>query len=190
MEALINYLLQFGHLNQQQVDLVKSKTKEIELKKDAYFSEAGKIARQVAFVTEGIVRVCYYTNKGEETTRYFIDENNFVVDLNSFTYQTPSSEYVQAVTDCHLIVFSADAWKELSLTIIGWDAIINKITAKALLQKVERISPMRAEDATARYLSFFEKFPQVVNRIPLSHLASYLGITQSSLSRIRKNISR
>jgi hypothetical protein len=49
---------------------------------------------------------------------------------------------------------------------------------------------MRAEEATARYLSFFEKFPQVVNRIPLSHLASYLGITQSSLSRIRKNISR
>lgn len=58
------------------------------------------------------------------------------------------------------------------------------------MQKVERISPMRAEDATARYLSFFQKFPQMANRIPLSQLASYLGITQSSLSRIRKNISR
>lgn len=135
------------------------------------------------------MRVCYYNNKGEEITRYFIDKNNFVVDLNSFNYQTPSSEYVQAVTDCNLAVFSADAWKELSLTIIGWDAIVNKIIAKSLLQKVERISPMMAEDATARYLNFCEKFPQITNRIPLSYLASYLGITQSSLSRIRKNIS-
>jgi hypothetical protein len=97
MENLINYLLQFGQLNQQQIDLIKSKAKLIELKKEDYFSEAGKIARQVAFVDNGILRVCYYNNKGEEITRYFIDENNFAVDLNSFTYKIPSSEYVQAV---------------------------------------------------------------------------------------------
>ena len=90
----------------------------IELKKEAYFSEAEKIARQVAFVDSGILRVCYYNNKGEEKTRYFIDENNFAVDLNSFTYQIPSSEYVQAVTDCKLLIFSADGLKDLSMTII------------------------------------------------------------------------
>lgn len=188
MEALINYLLQFGHLNQQQLDLVQRKTKVVELKKDDYFSEAGKIAKQVAFIIEGILRVCYYNNKGEEITRYFIDENNFAVDLNSFNNKIPSSEYVQAITDCKLVVFSADSLKELSLTIVGWDSIINKITAKALIEKVNRISPMMAEDAKSRYLTFLDKFPQLANRIPLSLLASYLGITQSSLSRIRKNI--
>lgn len=78
--------------------------------------------------------------------------------------------------------------KELSMTIIKWDNIIAKITAKALADKVNKISPMMAEDATERYLSFLEKFPNLANRIPLSYLASYLGITQSSLSRIRKNI--
>ena len=109
MENLINYLLQFGQLNQQQIDLIKNKAKLVELNKEEYFSEAGKIARQVAFVDNGILRVCYYNNKGEEITRYFIDENNFAVDLNSFTYQIPSSEYVQAVTDCKLLVFSADS---------------------------------------------------------------------------------
>jgi CRP-like cAMP-binding protein len=188
MQALINYLLQFGQLNSPQIDLVMSKAKEIILSKEAYFSEAGKIAKQVAFVSEGILRVCYYNNKGEEITRYFIDENNFAVDLNSFTTQIPSSEYIQAVTEVKLIVFSMEALRELSQTIIVWDSIINKITAKALIEKVNRISPMLAEDATTRYLSFLEKFPKLSNRIPLSSLASYLGITQSSLSRIRRNI--
>lgn len=189
METLINYLLQFGHLNQQQIDLIKGKTRELQLKKDDYFSEAGKIAKQVAFITEGILRVCYYNNKGEEITKYFIEENNFAVDLNSFNNKIPSTEYVQAITECNLIVFTADALKELSLTIVAWDSIINQITTKGLIDKVNRISPMMAEDAKARYLSFLEKFPQIANRIPLSSLASYLGITQSSLSRIRKNIS-
>ena len=188
MKTLINYLLQFGQLNQQQIDLVKSKAKEVQLKKEDYFSEAGKIAKQVAFITDGILRVCYYNNKGEEITRYFLDENNFAVDINSFMTKIPSSEYIQAITDCKLIVFSEDALKELSLTIIGWDGIINQITAKSLIEKVNRISPMLAEDAKSRYLNFLVKFPQLANRIPLSFLASYLGITQSSLSRIRRNI--
>jgi CRP-like cAMP-binding protein len=108
MQNLIDYLRQFGHFDPQQVDIIKSHAKEMTLKKDAYFSEAGKIARQVAFVDEGILRVCYYNNKGEEITRYFIDENNFAVDLNSFSYKIPSSEYIQAVTDCTLFVFSEE----------------------------------------------------------------------------------
>lgn len=188
MEELINYLLQFGPLNQQQIDLITSKCIIVDLKKDKYFSEAGKIAKQVAFVVKGVLRVCYYNNKGEEITRYFIDENNFAVDLNSFSIQIPSSEYIQAITECKIIIFSAEALKELSLTIISWDSIINKITAKSLIEKVHRISPMLTEDAKSRYLSFLDKFPHLANRIPLSLLASYLGITQSSLSRIRRNI--
>jgi CRP-like cAMP-binding protein len=188
MKELIDYLLLFGQLNQQQIELIQNKAKEVELKKNDYFSEAGKIAKQWAFIVEGIFRVCYYNNKGEEITRYFIDENNFAVDLNSYNNKIPSSEYVQAITDCRLVIFSAEAMNELSLTIVGWDKIINQITSKALIEKVNRISPMMAEDAKSRYLGFLEKFPQLANRIPLALLASYLGVTQSSLSRIRKDI--
>jgi CRP-like cAMP-binding protein len=190
MEALINYLLQYGQLNQQQIDLIKSKGLLKELRKDEYYAEAGKIPREIAFLTEGIFRICYYNKHGEDITKYFIDENNFVVDINSYNQNIPSSEYAQAITDCKFIVFSKEEMKELSMTIIGWDEIINKITTKALIEKVNKLSPMMAEDATERYLSFFEKFPTLANRIPLSYLASYLGITQSSLSRIRKNIKR
>lgn len=188
MKELVEYILQFGNLNQQQIELISKKAREIEILKDAYFSEAGKISVQVGFVLEGVMRVCYYNNQGEEITKYFIDENNLVVDLESFNNSVCSSAYVQAVTNCKLIVFSKSDWDELLNTIVGWDAIVHKIIARSLMQKIDRRSPLVSEDATTRYLSFIEKFPKVANRVPLSYLASYLGITQSSLSRIRKNI--
>lgn len=188
MEVLIHYLLQFGNLNTQQIDLIKSKAVSRQLKKDEYYQEAGKIPREIIFITEGIMRICYYNHKGDEITKYFIDENNFLADINSYNQEIPSTEYVQAVTDCTYLSLSKTAMKELSMTIIEWDTIVSKITAKGLADKVNKISPMMAEDATERYLSFLEKFPAIANRIPLSYVASYLGITQSSLSRIRKNI--
>jgi CRP-like cAMP-binding protein len=188
MKELIDYFLKFGSLNQQQIELISSKAIELNLRRDEYYLEAGKIARQFGFILDGIARVCYYNNKGEEITKYFIEENNILVNLDSFDNEIPSPAYVQAVTDCRLIVFSKQDWQELLHTIVGWDNIVHKITSKALLKKIERISPLVAEDATTRYLKFIEIYPSLANRIPLSYIASYLGITQSSLSRIRKNI--
>lgn len=188
MKDLIEYILQFGSLNQQQIDLISRKATELELHKDEYFSEAGKISRQVGFVLEGVTRVCYYNNKGEEITKYFIEEHNLVVDFESFNDEICSSAYVQAVTDCKLIIFSKKDWQELLDTIVGWDKIVHKIISKSLMQKVARRSPLVTEDATERYLKFLEIYPNITNRVPLSYIASYLGITQSSLSRIRKNI--
>jgi CRP-like cAMP-binding protein len=188
MKEFIEYILQFGSLNQQQIDLISKKATELIIPKDEYFSEAGKIAQQFGFVLDGIIRVCYYNNKGEEITKYFIDENNLVVDLESFDNEICSNAYVQAITDCKVLVFEKKDWKELLETIVGWDAMVHKIISKALRQKVERRSPLVTEDATTRYLTFLKIYPNVINRIPLSYVASYLGMTQSSLSRIRKNI--
>jgi CRP-like cAMP-binding protein len=188
MNELADYILLFGNLNKQQMDLIMSKTKELELKKDEYFSEAGKIPRQVGFILEGVVRFCYYNNKGEEITHFFIDENNFVSDQQKFEAEVVASEYIQAVTDCKMLVFSKKDWDEIGNTIVGWHNITNLILKNCLLKTIERRSPLVSEDATTRYLSFIEQFPGLVNRIPLSHIASYLGITQQSLSRIRKNI--
>lgn len=188
MKALIDYILQFGNLNKQQIELIKKKAVSRELLKDEYLSEAGKIPKQVAFVLEGVVRFCYYNNKGEEISDYFIDENHFATDYLNFEANMASSEYLQAVTNCKVIVFSKQDWDELLDTIIDWDTIVTKIVKKCLLEKIERRSPLVSEDATTRYVSFITKFPGLANRIPLSHIASYLGITQQSLSRIRKNI--
>lgn len=190
MEELINYLLHFGHLNQQQIELVKGKGVWKTLKKSEYFSEAGKIPREVAFLTEGIFRVCYYNQKGDEITKFFVDENHFVVDINSYNEGVPSSEYVQAITDCIYIVLSKEAMMDLSATIVGWDEIVKKITSKGLSIKFNKISSMLTEGATERYLNYLNSYPKLAGRIPLIYLASYLGMTATSLSRIRKKIHR
>lgn len=188
MEDLISYLLQFGHLNQQQIDLIKAKASERNLPKGGYFSEAGKIAKHIGFVTEGVLMICYYNNKGEEIVHHFVDENHFVVDLESFNHRIPSMIYIQAVTDCKLITLSQENFQELSKTIIDWDKIISKVTIKTLLDKVNVVQPKLNTDAKTRYLDFLKNSPNLANRVPLVYIASYLGITATSLSRIRKNI--
>jgi len=188
MDAFINYILQFGNLNKQQIEFILSKSKTLELQKENYFSEAGKIPRYVGFLLEGVTRFCYYNNKGEEITYSFVDENNFVSDQQRFESQVVASEYIQAITNCKFIVFSKKNWDEIGNTVVGWKDIEHLIIKNCLLKAIERRSPLVSEDATTRYLSFIETFPGLINRVPLSQIASYLGITQQSLSRIRKNI--
>ena len=188
MKEFIDYLQQFGDLSKHQIDFIMSKATTLELRKDDYFSEAGKIPNRVGFVMEGVFRFSYFNNKGDEITNYFIDEFSFVTDYPKFEGNAVATEYIQAVTDSKMLVFSKKDWSDISDSIIGWDNIETKIVRKCLTDTIERRSPLVSEDATTRYLSFIEKFPILVNRVPLSYIASYLGITQQSLSRIRKNI--
>jgi len=183
MKEFISYILQFGSLNQEQIDFVSNKAIILELNKEEYFWEAGKTPKYVGFLTEGVIRVFYYNNQGEEVTRYFIDENNLIIESENFE----PTIYLQAITNCKLIVFSKPDWAEFSRTIMSWDNIVNKIVQKTLIQKLQKRSSLIEQDATTRYLAFIEKFPNIANRVPLAHIASYLGITQSSLSRIRRN---
>jgi CRP-like cAMP-binding protein len=189
-EPLIHHLLQFGSLNSQQVDLINESVTVRTYKPGDYFLKAGQVSREIGFITNGIFRVCYYDNDGNEITRYFIDESNFLADINSFNTGVQTTEYVQAVTDCELIILSKQAMENLSRTIIVWDSIISKITAKALSEKVARISLMMPQDAATRYQSFLENFPNLANRIPLQYIASYIGVTKSSLSRLRRDMGK
>ncbi|MBC3539053.1 Crp/Fnr family transcriptional regulator [Rufibacter sediminis] len=187
MEQLIEFILQFGSLGQQQIDLIKEKAIERQLPKGDYFSEAGRIPAQVGFLVEGVMRGYYYNSKGEEITRCFISENSLVVDYMNFEANTASSEYLQASTACRLMVFSKPNWEELSRAIVGWDNMKNKMVQLCMFQK-SRKGPVISQDATTRYLEFIANYPSLMNRVPLAYIASYLGVTQQSLSRIRKSI--
>lgn len=185
MEEFITYLLRFGSLNEQEIDLIARKGKAAVYKRDDYFVEAGKILKQVGFLVEGVFRICYYNKEGDEITRYFIDEDHLLFNPHG---NEPFTEYIQAATDCKMIIFSNKDWKEIAEEIAGWEKLLQKAIHHALVEKLERRSPLVAEDATTRYLGFLEKFPSIANRVPLGYIASYLGVTQQSLSRIRKNI--
>ncbi len=189
-DALVNYLLQFATLNKQQVGLIVNSVTVKTFAKGEYFLKAGQTAKEIGFIVNGIFRVCYYDNNGDEITRYFIDENNFMADINSYNTGIATTEYIEAITDCEVLVFTKQAMETLSQTIIVWDSIISKITTKALAEKVAKLSMMMPQDAKTRYENFFAEFPSLANRIPLQYIASYIGVTKSSLSRIRKEMSK
>lgn len=189
-DDFIEYLLQFDSLNKQQIDLIKSLLVIKNYKEGDYFLEAGKISNEVGFILNGVFRVCYYNNKGDEITRYFVEEGNFIVDLTSYNTGISSSEYIQALTVCKIVVLNKSSMNDLSKTLIVWDKIIAKITSKALSEKVTRVSVMMPQDASERYNYFLENFPCLANRIPLQYIASYIGVTKSSLSRIRRNSNK
>ncbi|WP_324670506.1 Crp/Fnr family transcriptional regulator [Hymenobacter sp. GOD-10R] len=185
---LDHFLLQFYPFTSQQLQLIRSQAVERTYPPGAYFSEAGRVAREIGFIVTGIFRVCYFDREGAEHTKYFVEENRFVVDLQSYQFQQPATEYVQAVTETHVLVFPASAWQELSLTIVAWPQVEQKLFTRALLEKMNRRSALVSPNGTTRYEQFLTTFPGLANRIPLAHLASYIGVTPQSLSRIRRHL--
>jgi CRP-like cAMP-binding protein len=189
MKELINTLLRYHTLNEHDIEIIKSKAQLKIIKKGHCFLETGKVAKQFGFVTEGVLRVCYINNRGEDITRAFIAEHHFVLNISSFNNKTPSEVNFEAVSDCTLLVFSEKDLTELAALIACWNNIFSKISAGALTNKLKISNNMLIQDAKTRYLEFLKIYPGLANRVPLSALASYLGIKQSSLSRIRKNLT-
>lgn len=187
MKPLIDYILKFGNLNKQQIDFIENKATRLTLPKGAYFLESGNIPKQIAFLLEGVFRFSFYNKNGEEITNYFIDENQFITDYQKFKANLPASKYLQAVTDCKLLVFSKKDWDEITNTISGWDSIVSKMYKKCLLDALDK-NPLNSDDETTRYLSLIDKSPNLVNKVPLSYIASYLGITEKALIKIIKSI--
>ncbi|WP_223654155.1 Crp/Fnr family transcriptional regulator [Hymenobacter psoromatis] len=184
MKEFFAYLLQFGRLTQPQQDLIAHQASRVTLRKGDYF-----VAQQVGFVEAGVLRVGSYTEQGEELTSYFIEEQHPLLDIRPpEAAGTPSPCLAQALTHCQLVVFSAQQWQAFAQLIPGWEVITQKILAQALRVKMERVLPLVVQDAAARYRSFLITYPHLANRVPLAYVAAYLGMTQSSLSRIRKNI--
>lgn len=129
------------HFTPQQLALISSQAVAKTYRPGDYFSAAGRVAQEIGFIVGGIFRVCYFDRDGTETTKYFLEENHFVVDLQSYQYQLPSAEYVQAVTEAHMLVFKARAWQELAHTIVDWPKMEANLITRALLTKLNRRSP-------------------------------------------------
>jgi cAMP-binding proteins - catabolite gene activator and regulatory subunit of cAMP-dependent protein kinases len=188
MKEFIDLLSQFGNLDHNQIELIASKSIDMELKKSDYFWETGKTSKYVGFVTNGILRVYYDNDKGEEITHYFVGENYWLSDWDNPDKSATPIANLQAITNCSFIAFLKRDWQELLQSVAGLNDIVHKIIIKHKSEKLDRRSSLISEDTTGRYLSFLEHYPNMINRIPLTYVASYLGMKQQSLSRVRKSI--
>jgi CRP-like cAMP-binding protein len=188
MEELFGYIKKFGILNENEQKLIAGGIQEMTIQKGEIFVEAGKISQKIAFVKEGVFRSLYYNKQGDDFTRYFIYEGRFIGDFQGFADQIPSNEYIEAITDGMLLTIDLDFFKIIEREVLVWPVLIAKVHAFVAENKLKVASTMLNLDAKSRYLHFLSHYPGLANRVPQSMLASYLGITPSSFSRIRKNI--
>ena len=137
----------------------------------------------------GILRIYEETDDALEQTFYFMNAGQLLADPESFSTQTPSLANIQALTTCQTKAVSYDSFQRLATDIPAWGSTIQRITEKALLEKVQKRSRLLYEDARTRYQRLISEQPEVAQRVPLGLIASYLGITLSSLSRLRKQLA-
>ncbi|MGV0923844.1 Crp/Fnr family transcriptional regulator [Empedobacter tilapiae] len=187
MKELIAFIEKFGFISETEKQLIISLFKLVEIPKGTYFVEHGNISKKIAFVDEGVFRSVYYNKKGDDFTNYFIYEGRFIGDLHSFQEQTLSNDFIEAITDAVVWSIDYDCFTILEQQIAIWPLLMSKLYAFVAESKLKTASTMKNLDATNRYHLFLEHYPGLANRVPLSMLATYLGITSSSLSRIRRN---
>jgi CRP-like cAMP-binding protein len=176
------------HLTKEECESVSEYFKLESFPKNEYFVSQGKVCRKLAFIAEGVLRYCMFRDDGTDVTCFFMCENDFVGDVDSFFSKNQSDKNLQALTDCQLITISYDNMQKLLKNVSRGKevnaAIAHYVTTRMLHQRTFLLNL----DATFRYKEFMREYPHVLQRVPLSYVANFLGIAQQSLSRLRKQM--
>ncbi|GGM90087.1 cAMP-binding protein [Dyadobacter beijingensis] len=180
------YLRSFNILTEQEITLAVDAGSYRTVKKNEYFIREGQVCRQVAFVRSGIFRSFYYNTQGEEITYCFTFDGTFVTAYSSFITQQETVENICAITDAEIFVIPKSAIEQFEKTSINWLRLTKMIAEQEFLKMEQRVFTLLKESAENRYAELMEKHPDYLMLIPLNQLASYLGITQRHLSRIRR----
>lgn len=185
MNKLIKLFDSILPLSKEDKVLIIQNTYVEKIKKGDIYLKQGSICKKMSFVVNGIVRTVKVNSKDEEVTQYFIDEGHFAVDIESFTNKIPSREYLEALTDCEFIVLTVQSIDILEKRIENFTKILSQLKERALLEKYNLKSEMLVDDAHTKYTKLMMRQPKIIQRISQKHIASFLGITQYTLSRIR-----
>lgn len=188
MEKLQKYFIKNFQLNEKEAETILSFLKIQTLQKGDFFIEEEKICRNAGFLLDGIMRYFTYDNEGNDPTCYFSYPTHYIVDPFTFKEQKPSAINAQAVTRCRMAVISFENDQKLNALFPRWQEITNQIVLQLAMEFSNQKS-MLSLSATGRYEYFVQKYPEVAQLAPLQFIASYLGIAQPSLSRIRKKIA-
>lgn len=188
MEVLIKYLRSLLQMNEDDLDILNTVAHTVIVPKHSFLLREGQVCDHVYFVAEGAIRMYYVDAQGNEINRRFTFEHNFATDLQSFTTRSPSSYYLQAMQPSELIAVKYHDLQAAYDKSKAWERLGRLLAEKGYQNLNERIELLQFNTPEERYLYVLNNKPELLQRIPLFYLASYLAIKPESLSRLRKRI--
>ncbi|MEM7368677.1 MAG: Crp/Fnr family transcriptional regulator [Bacteroidota bacterium] len=179
---------QFVPFSKKEKQIVQEYMLVRDVPKQQVLVDLGDIAREVYFINRGCLRFYYITEDGKEITGFIFQEGMFAGSHESFFSQIPSVQVVECLEASELIVFSYDGLHQLFEEVPKMNVLMRKLLSQRMAYAQKVVASLIMLKPEERYSSMLDLHPELVNRIPQQVLATYLGITPVSLSRIRKRI--
>ena len=189
MEALYQYILQKGKqqftLSEDERAQIKAAFSPKKLRKKQYLLQEGEVCKFHAFVLKGCLRMFRVDSKGIEHIFQFAIENWWTGDRESIASGQPSKYNIEALEDSELLL-AAPADMEILQKIPAMNAMVQNLQQNNVVATQNRIHAAISYSAEEKYVDFLKSYPDIFQRVPQQMIASYLGITRETLSRIRK----
>lgn len=189
MDKLRSALSFGGILSERDIETLTSHFRHHKFKSGEYVQELHRITTDIVFVQNGILRLFGMDTSSNDVTKYFIRENQFFANLESYYAKQPATEAIQAATDCELYIISFSVFERQFQKIPNLYIFFKSVSEAALLNKIKDNDFLNFGDAKTKYLELVRRYPELVHQVPQQYIASYLKITPQSLSRIRKELS-
>jgi len=177
-------------LTPEEEGIIKTYLIPKKLRKKQYLLQEGDVCRYAVFVEKGLLRSYTIDKKGNEHILQFALEGWWMSDLYSFFTLEPSIYTMDALEDCELLMLSRPNWDTLLEKMPKMERFFRILIQNNLIATQRRLMKTFSETAETKYQNLVETFPECFNRVPQHMIASYLGITRETLSRIRSNIAR
>ena len=190
MKNLINKIKNSISLSAQAEEYIYSISKEKKVSKGEVLIREGQTVNKTFFVTQGSLRSFCVDKEGKEHTLQFAIKDWWISDFMAIYNNEPASLTVECITDATLIEFNAQKLDEIYLQFPEFEPFQRKNLERHVVSLHKRILNQLQLTALERYNLFFEQYPNIEQHVPNYHIASYLGITQQSLSRVRAEIAK
>ena len=174
-------------LSEEQTQIVAECIPVRTYKKGTVLLREGQISTECYFTIKGCVRH-YYLVDGEEKTTFFYTEDQSIASLHSYLNKVPADHFLSCVEDTTLAVLSYEKEKELYKRFPGFESLCRVAMEEDYGKQQDTLAGYITRSPEERYLHLLKNRPEILNRVPQYHLASYLGVKPESLSRIRKRI--
>lgn len=184
MTLLLQFFRKFNPLSKEAENAIVGISKVVSINKNMDLQPIGHTCKTIYFINKGSARIYYYKD-GLDITESFSFENNIIVRIESLFTGKPSRKAIQVLEETEVIAINASELFRLYDVYPEIERLFRKIFEAAYVETVNRIEGIQFHSAEERYNALLNEAPNVLMRVPLKYVASYLGITQVSLSRIR-----